>query len=71
MAAAIPFITTAASVASAYSVAKGTKAPEIQKPKEQEDPNSLQNKRNKQRSLAARYSGGREDTQISESNTLG
>lgn len=71
MAVAAPFLTALSSVASVYSAVKGSKTPKIQKPKEQADPNSLKKKRQQERSLASRYSGGREDTQLSENNTLG
>lgn len=70
MAAAAVF-SALSSVSSIYSAVKGAKSPEIQKPKEQADPNSLLAKRKKERSLAARYGQGSEANDLSSSNTLG
>lgn len=71
MAAAIPFLTAASSVASIYGAVKGADTPKIQKPKEQADPNSLLEKRKKERSLAARYNSGSDASDLSSNNTLG
>ena len=71
MAAALPLIQAASSVASIYGAVKGSKTPEIQKPKEQADPNSLLAKRKKERSLSMRYGQGSEANDLSSNNTLG